>query len=66
LKMLSFFHNLFLDSSLKKNQVSIVVQIYVWIFNSIPLIKISVFMPITLGFYCYSFVVQPEIGEENQ
>jgi hypothetical protein len=38
-----------------KNQVSVGVLIYVWVFNSIPLIKMSVFMPISCCFsYCSS------------
>ena len=44
-----------------ENQVSIGVCIYVRVFNSIPLIHLSVFMPIPICFYCYRSVVLFEI-----
>ena len=45
------FFPLIIFGSFIKNQVSILVWIYVWIFNSIPLINISVFVPIQCCFY---------------
>ena len=51
---------------LYQNQVSISVCIYVWVFNSILLISlektVSLFVLVPSGFYCYSSVVQLEIG----
>ena len=46
-----------------KNQVSLSVWIYVWVFNLILLINVSVFMLIVCSFYYYSSVGQPEIRD---
>ena len=45
-----------------KNHVSVDVGIYVWVFNSIPLMNTTVFGPIPCSFYYCSSVVQLEIG----
>ena len=50
-----------------KNQVSIGVWIYVWVFDSIPLINMSIFVPIPCCFYYDISVVSLEIrnGDAN-
>jgi hypothetical protein len=50
LKMLSFFP---LDgfSSLVKDQVTIGVWVHFWVFNSIPLVYLSVAIPVPCSFY---------------
>jgi hypothetical protein len=69
LKMLSFFQKccVFLAAKKKKNPVSICVWIYVWVFNSILLLNILVFVPIQCCCcYCcypYSSIVQFEVGD---
>jgi hypothetical protein len=40
-----------------KNQVIIGVWVYFWVFNSIPLINLSVYMTIPCDFYYYFSVV---------
>jgi hypothetical protein len=52
-------------ASLKKNQVSVGVFIYFWVFNSIPLTNLSVSVPTQCGFYHYFFVVQLEVRDDN-
>jgi hypothetical protein len=37
----------------------------VWVFNWIPLINVLVLMPILCTFYCYSFVIQVEIRNDD-
>jgi hypothetical protein len=57
LKMLSYFPlNGF--SSLVKDQVTIGVWIHFWVFNSIPLIYLSVTVPVPCSFYHSCSVVQ--------
>jgi hypothetical protein len=58
LKRLSFFP---LDgfNSLVKDQVTIGVWVLFWVFNSIPLIYMSVFVPVPCSFYHNCSVVQP-------
>ena len=43
--------------------MTISVSIYIWIFDSVSLIKLYVFMPKASGFYYYSSVVQLEIRD---
>ena len=60
LKRLSFLHCIVLP--LIKDKVSIGVWIYLWAFYFVPLIYVSVFVPVP---YCLdecSFVVEPESG----
>ena len=57
LKMLSFFP---LDgfSSLVKDQVTIGVWVHCWVFNSIPLVYLSVAIPVPWRFVClFCFVI---------
>jgi hypothetical protein len=60
LKMLSFFP---LDgfSSFVKDQVTIGVWFHLWVFNSIPLIYLSVPVPVLCSFYHNCSVVQLEV-----
>jgi hypothetical protein len=44
-----------------KDQVSIGVRLYFWVFDSIPLINLSVSVPIPCGLYHYCFVVQLQV-----
>lgn len=48
-----------------KNQLSLGVWIYVWVFNLIPLINMSLFVPIPWCFYYCISVVQLEIGDRD-
>jgi hypothetical protein len=61
LKMLCFFFCKFL--SFCQRSVSINVWFYLWVFNSIPLINLSVSVPIPCSFYHYCFVVQLEVRD---
>ena len=54
---------MYILASFVKDKVSICVWIYLWIFYFVPLIYISVFVPVL---YCLdecSFVVQPEVRQ---
>ena len=55
LKRLSFFHCIFLPP------VSIGAWIYLWAFYFVPLVYISVFVPVPYCLDDCSFVVQPEV-----
>ena len=48
-----------------KNQVSIGVWVYIWVFYSLPLISLSVFMLIPYGFYYYCSIVQLDMWDGN-
>jgi hypothetical protein len=48
-------------SSLVKNQVAIGVWVHFWVFSSIPLIYLSVAVPVPCSFYHNCFVVQLEV-----
>jgi hypothetical protein len=56
-----FCFSLFGFGFIIKYQVSISVWVYFWFFNSIPLINLSVSVPIPCGLYHYCFVVQLEV-----
>jgi hypothetical protein len=45
--------------------VTIGVCIYVWVFNLVPLINISVFVPKLCQFYYYSSVIQLGVGDDD-
>lgn len=51
------------DFFIKKNLAFLGGWIYVWVFDLIALINMSVFMPVPCSFYYYSSVVQFEIRE---
>jgi hypothetical protein len=55
LKRLSFLHHVF--GAFVKNKVGIAVWIHIRVLYSIPLVFMSVFMPIPFYFYCYCFVI---------
>ena len=65
LKKLSFFP---LDSlsSLVKGQVTIGMWVHFWVFNSIPLIYLSVTVPVPCSFYHNCSVVQLEVRHGQQ
>ena len=49
-----------------KNQVSVGVWVYFWVFESIPLINSSVSVPISWNFYfCWFFLVQLEVRDSD-
>jgi hypothetical protein len=62
--MLSFFHCLLLGLFVK-DQVSISVWFYFWVFKSIPLINVSVSVPIPCNFYQYGSVVNVGCGDST-
>jgi hypothetical protein len=43
------------------NVVGIVVWIHIWALYSVPLVFMSVFVPVPCCFYCYCFVIQFEV-----
>ena len=51
---------LYILASIVKNKVSIGVWIFLWAFYFVPLICISVFMPVPYCLDDCSFVVEPE------
>jgi hypothetical protein len=52
-------------SFLVKDQVSIGVWIHLWVFNSIPLIYLSVIVPVPCSFYHNSSVVQLNVRHSD-
>jgi hypothetical protein len=48
-----------------KNQMSVVLWVYIWVFHSIPLINISVSISITCSFYYYCSVAQLEVRNDD-
>ena len=62
LKRLSFFP-LYILASFFKDRVSIAMWIYLWAFYFVPLIYISVFVPIPYCLDDCGFVVQPEVRQ---
>ena len=60
LKRLSFFHCIFLPPLSK---VSVGLWIYLWAFYSVPLIYISVIVPVTYCLDGCGFVVEPEVRQ---
>jgi len=62
LKMLPFFPlNGF--SSFVKDQVTIGMWVHFWVFSSIPLIYLSISVPIPCSFYHYYSIVQLEVRD---
>jgi hypothetical protein len=53
----AFFFSIVQFGCFVKNQVSVDLQVYFWVFNSIPLTNMSVFMQILYSFYYYCFAV---------
>jgi hypothetical protein len=48
-----------------KEQVTVSVWFYFWVFNSIPLINMSVSIPISYSFYHYCSVVKLETSDDD-
>ena len=61
LKRLSFL--LYILASFVKDKVSIGVWIYLWAFYLVPLIYMSVFVPVPYCFDDCGFVVEPEVRQ---
>jgi hypothetical protein len=40
-----------------KNEVGIVVWIHIGVLYSVPLVFMSVFVPVPCSFYCYCFII---------
>ena len=57
------FNSLYILASFVKDKVSIGVWIYLWAFYFVPLIYISVFVPLPLCFDDCGFVVEPEVRQ---
>ena len=55
------FFKLYIFASLVKDKVSIGVWIYLWAFYFVPLIYISVFVPVPYCLDDCGFVVEPEV-----
>ena len=62
LKRLSFYP-LYILAFFEKDKVSIGVWIYLWAFYFVPLIYISVFVPVPCCLDDCGFVVEPEVGQ---
>ena len=62
LKWLYFFP-LYILTSFVEDKVSIGTWIYLWTFNSVPLIYISVFVPVPYCLDDCGFVVEPEVRQ---
>ena len=63
LKGLSFLHCIYFFASFVKDKVSICAWIYLWAFYFVPLIYISVFVPLPYCLDDCSFVVQYEVRQ---
>ena len=63
LKRFFFFFPLYILASFVKDKVSIGLWIYLWTFYSVPLIYISVFVPVPYCFDDCGFVVQSEVRQ---
>jgi hypothetical protein len=44
-----------------KNEVGVVVWVHIWVLYSVPLVFMSVLVPVPCCFYCYYFVIQFEV-----
>src|SRR5574341_653077 len=63
LKRLSLIHCMYILASFVKDKVSICAWIYLWAFYFVPLIYISVFVPVPYCLDDCGFVVEPEIRQ---
>ena len=57
------FSPLYILASFVKDEVSIGAWIYLWAFYFVPLIYISVFVPVAYSFDDCGFVVEPEVRQ---
>jgi hypothetical protein len=60
LKRLSF-SPLYVLAPLSKNKVGIDVWIHIWVLYSVPLVFMSVFVPVPCCFYCNCFAILFEV-----
>jgi hypothetical protein len=44
-----------------KNKVGMAVRNHIWVFYSVPLVFLSVFLPVPCCFYCYDGIVIPPV-----
>jgi hypothetical protein len=56
------FSPLYVFGAFVKNKVSIAVWNHIWVLHSVPLVFISVFVPVPCCFYCYGSVIYFEVG----
>jgi hypothetical protein len=61
LKRVCFLHHVFFGTFVK-NRMSIVVWIHTLVLYSVPLVFMSVFVPVLCCFYCFCFVIYFEVG----
>ena len=59
----AFFFPLYIFGVFVKDQVTVSVWFYFWVFNSIPLISMSVSIPIPCSFYHCCSVIQLEVRD---
>ena len=59
----AFFFSLYNFSLFVGHQVLIGVWINIWVFGSIPLIHLSVFVPIQCSFHYYSSMIELEVRD---
>src|SRR5574337_191691 len=57
------FSPLYILASFVKDKVSICAWIYLWAFYFVPLINISVFVPVPYCFDNCGFVIEPEVRQ---
>jgi hypothetical protein len=51
------FSPLYICGAFVKNKVGTAVWIHIWVLHSVPLVFMSVFVPVPCCFYCYCFVI---------
>ena len=61
----AFFLSLYNFGFFVKNQVFIGLWINIWVFDSIPLVNILVFVPIPSSFHYCSSVIEFEVRDGN-
>ena len=57
------FSSLYILATFVKDKMSVDAWIYLWAFYFVPLIYISVFVPVPYGLDDCSFVVEPEVRQ---
>jgi hypothetical protein len=57
LKRLLLYFPSYVFGAFIKNKVSIAVWIHIWVLYSVPLVFMSVFVPVPCCFYCYHLVI---------
>ena len=59
----AFFIPLYIFGVFVKDQMTIIVSFYFWVFNSVPLFYLSVSVPILCSFYHHCFVVKLHVRD---